>query len=54
MDGQTGRVRKLVMAWARGWEQFMEASRGPADRLVGPPPWEQGNELRPRDRGYGC
>ena len=35
-----GRVNQMIRWWAHGWEQFVEATRGPAaDRLVGPNPW---------------
>jgi hypothetical protein len=33
-------LRGAIRWWARGWSQFVEASRGPiVDRLVGPNPW---------------
>ncbi|MGQ0562258.1 MAG: hypothetical protein ACT443_10325 [Gemmatimonadota bacterium] len=41
-------ITRAVRWWARGWAQFVEASRGPmVDRLVGPNPWGE----TPRGRG---
>lgn len=41
MSGKASRVEKLVRGWAHGWEMFVEATRGPADGLIGPNPWGQ-------------
>jgi hypothetical protein len=39
MKTQESRAKRWIRAWARGWEQFVEATRGQTDRLVGPNPW---------------
>ena len=39
MSGSARKIGKLVQGWARGWELFVEATRGPVDHLVGPNPW---------------